>query len=103
MRGLERFVIFVVVAVVVAVRCVFWLVDQLVLIGGAGSIVEKMDLLPLIFKRVRVLGSTLRARSEDYQAELIDRFKREAFVHLTGSEGDGLLRVYIYKVTVGLT
>ena len=58
----------------------------------------QMDLRPLLYKRLRVQGSTLRARSEDYQAELIARFQREAFGHITGSDGNGRIRTYIHKV-----
>ena len=67
-----------------------------------GAVVPQFDLRPLLYKRLRVQGSTLRARSEDYQAELIARFQREAFVHLSGSEGDGKIRTYIHKVRLWL-
>ena len=65
--------------------------------------VPQFDLRPLLFKRLRVQGSTLRARSEDYQAELVARFQREAFEHLTGSAGDGKIRTYIHKVKLEVT
>lgn len=32
------------------------------------------NLAPILYKRLRIQGSTLRARSEDYQAELVARF-----------------------------
>ena len=31
------------------------------------------SILPILYKRLRIQGSTLRARSEDYQAELVAR------------------------------
>ncbi|KAI0754573.1 quinone oxidoreductase [Daedaleopsis nitida] len=64
----------------------------------SGAEVPKVNLMPILYKRLRIQGSTLRARSEDYQAELIARFKREAFDHITSSSGDGSIRTYIHKV-----
>ncbi|KAI0630000.1 quinone oxidoreductase [Trametes polyzona] len=64
----------------------------------SGAEVPNFNLAPILFKRLRIQGSTLRARSEDYQAELVARFKREAFDHITGSSGDGRIRTYIHKV-----
>ncbi|KAI0824012.1 quinone oxidoreductase [Trametes gibbosa] len=64
----------------------------------SGAEVPNFSLLPILYKRLRIQGSTLRARSEDYQAELVARFKREAFDHITGSSGDGRIRTYIHKV-----
>ncbi|KAH9924685.1 quinone oxidoreductase [Epithele typhae] len=64
----------------------------------SGSVVKEVDLAPVIFKRLRIQGSTLRARSADYHAELIGRFKAEAFDSITGSSGDGRIRTYIHKV-----
>ncbi|CDO72169.1 hypothetical protein BN946_scf184970.g21 [Trametes cinnabarina] len=64
----------------------------------SGAEVSNFSLLPILYKRLRIQGSTLRARSEDYQAELVARFKREAFEHITGSSGNGRIRTYIHKV-----
>ncbi|OSD02369.1 quinone oxidoreductase [Trametes coccinea BRFM310] len=64
----------------------------------SGAEVSNFNLLPILYKRLRIQGSTLRARSEDYQAELVARFKREAFEHITGSSGSGQIRTYIHKV-----
>ncbi|EIW52389.1 quinone oxidoreductase [Trametes versicolor FP-101664 SS1] len=64
----------------------------------SGAEVPNFNLVPILYKRLRIQGSTLRARSEDYQAELIARFKREAFDHITGSSGDGRIRTYIHKI-----
>ncbi|KAG9101421.1 hypothetical protein FS749_007228 [Ceratobasidium sp. UAMH 11750] len=59
----------------------------------SGTVVEKVNLGKILYKRVRVQGSTLRARSPEYQAELIGRFWKEC--------GDafesGDLKVYIHK------
>ncbi|KAI0718186.1 quinone oxidoreductase [Cerioporus squamosus] len=64
----------------------------------SGAVVPTFNIAPILFKRLRIQGSTLRARSEDYQADLIARFKREALDHITGSSGDGRIRTYIHKV-----
>ncbi|KZT11797.1 quinone oxidoreductase [Laetiporus sulphureus 93-53] len=64
----------------------------------SGGEVGNFNLGPLLYKRLRIQGSTLRARSAAYQADLIDRFKRDALGKITGSNGDGALRTYIHKV-----
>ncbi|KDR82425.1 hypothetical protein GALMADRAFT_237735 [Galerina marginata CBS 339.88] len=64
----------------------------------SGAIVESVNLAPIIAKRLHIEGSTLRNRSLEYQADLIARFKREAFSKITGEKGDGPIRTYIHKV-----
>ncbi|RDX46586.1 quinone oxidoreductase [Lentinus brumalis] len=64
----------------------------------SGAVVPNFNIAPILFKRLRIQGSTLRARSEDYQADLIARFKKEALDHITGSSGNGRIRTYIHKV-----
>ncbi|KAI0694851.1 quinone oxidoreductase [Earliella scabrosa] len=64
----------------------------------SGAEVSNFNLMPILYKRLRIQGSTLRARSEDYQAELIARFQREALEHITGCSGEGRIRTYIHKV-----
>ncbi|KAI0642972.1 quinone oxidoreductase [Trametes meyenii] len=64
----------------------------------SGAEVPNFNLVPILYKRLRIQGSTLRARSEDYQADLVARFKREAFDHITGSSGNGRIRAYIHRV-----
>ncbi|KAF9562641.1 quinone oxidoreductase putative [Agrocybe pediades] len=64
----------------------------------SGTVIEKTDLAPILRKRLRIEGSTLRSRSLEYQASLIDRFRREVFPKITGEKGDGPLRTYIHKV-----
>lgn len=56
-----------------------------------------MNLGPILVKRLRIQGSTLRARDVGYKARLVQEF-RDVLPHVTGSEGDGKLRVYIHKV-----
>ena len=42
----------------------------------SGADLPGASMLPILYKRLRIQGSTLRARSEDYQAELIARSHR---------------------------
>jgi NADPH:quinone reductase-like Zn-dependent oxidoreductase len=39
---------------------------------------EGTNIMPLLFKRLTIKGSTLRSRTVEYQAELLGRFKDEA-------------------------
>jgi len=64
----------------------------------SGDTVEAVNLGPLLHKRLRIQGSTLRSRTPAYQADLIARFSREVMGKITGSEGDGGIRTYIHKV-----
>lgn len=64
----------------------------------SGPEVQNMNLMPILYKRLKIQGSTLRARSADYQAKLIARFKDEALGSLTGTSGNGPMRTYIHKV-----
>jgi hypothetical protein len=50
----------------------------------SGRELEKVDLGPLLFKRLRIQGTTLRARSVPYQADLVERFTRDVVGKLTG-------------------
>ncbi|TCD65501.1 hypothetical protein EIP91_002549 [Steccherinum ochraceum] len=95
----------------------------------SGNEVPKVDLRPILFKRLRIQGSTLRSRSAQYQAELIEsvppphlppclrqaaiprradswatlpRFQKELLQKFTGSDGNGELRLYIHKVSIVL-
>lgn len=53
------------------------------LVGGAGD-----TLLPTILrKRARLVGTTLRNRSEAYKADLVARFTQEALPYFSGGEG----------------
>ncbi|KAF8236416.1 quinone oxidoreductase putative [Tricholoma matsutake] len=64
----------------------------------SGSEVDSIDLRPILFKRLRIQGSTLRSRSATYQADLIARVKTEIIPKITGKDGNGPLRVYIHKI-----
>ncbi|KAJ7439771.1 quinone oxidoreductase [Mycena latifolia] len=46
--------------------------------------VPSVNLAPLLFKRLRIQGSTLRSRSPAYQTDLIVRFGKEALHHIVG-------------------
>jgi len=63
----------------------------------SGSDVD-VDLRPILSKRLRIQGTTLRSRSIPYQTDLITRFKREVLGHITGAQGSGQMRLYIHKV-----
>jgi len=64
----------------------------------SGATVNSVNLGPILFKRLRIQGSTLRSRSGEYQAELITRFKNEVLAHITGEAGSGPIKTYIHKV-----
>ncbi|KAH8981817.1 quinone oxidoreductase [Lactarius hatsudake] len=63
----------------------------------SGSEISNLNILPILAKRLRIQGSTLRSRSADYKAEVVRRFG-ELLGTVTGSGGDGPIRTYIYKV-----
>ncbi|EPQ54785.1 quinone oxidoreductase [Gloeophyllum trabeum ATCC 11539] len=64
----------------------------------SGAEVDKVDLVPILYKRLRIQGSTLRARSLEYQVDLVQRFKRDLLDKISGAEGAGAVRTYIHKV-----
>jgi len=64
----------------------------------SGAEVSSTNLVPILRKRLRIQGSTLRSRTRDYQANLIQRFKDETLDLITGKEGNGPLKTYIHKV-----
>ncbi|KAF5360837.1 hypothetical protein D9756_004962 [Leucocoprinus leucothites] len=47
----------------------------------SGSVVEKVNLAPLLYKRLHVEGSTLRSRPAQYQADLIQQYDRVHHPH----------------------
>ncbi|KAI0345652.1 quinone oxidoreductase [Trametopsis cervina] len=69
-----------------------------ILASLSGNIVDNVDIRPILYKRLRIQGSTLRSRSAEYQADLIRRFETEALREITGSTGSGKLRTYIHEV-----
>lgn len=64
----------------------------------SGSTVSSVNLGPILYKRLRIQGSTLRSRSPSYQADLIARFKDEILEKITGEKGNGPIKTYIHKV-----
>lgn len=65
---------------------------QLGLMGGA-KLPDGLDVLPLLFKRIRWEGSTLRARDEEYQGLLRDRLDEYVPDFVSGK-----LKVFVDKV-----
>jgi len=57
-----------------------------------------VNLGPILFKRLHIEGTTLRSRSLEYQADLIEKFKLDVFSKITGEGGKGPILTYIYKV-----
>ncbi|KAJ6602229.1 quinone oxidoreductase [Mycena sp. CBHHK59/15] len=64
----------------------------------SGPTVSSVNLLPILYKRLRIQGSTLRSRTPSYQSDLIARFEKEILQHITGEKGDGPIKTYIHKV-----
>ncbi|KAI0060374.1 quinone oxidoreductase [Artomyces pyxidatus] len=63
----------------------------------SGAEVPEFNIAPILFKRLRIQGTTLRSRSAEYKADLISRFG-ELIEKFTDSDGVGPLRTYIHKV-----
>ncbi|QRV91877.1 Zinc-binding dehydrogenase [Ceratobasidium sp. AG-Ba] len=68
---------------------------MVLLASMSGQIVNNVNLVKLLYKRVRVQGSTLRARSPEYQADLISSFWKDG----ESAFEDGRLKVYIHHKT----
>ncbi|PPQ97739.1 hypothetical protein CVT26_001771 [Gymnopilus dilepis] len=66
----------------------------------SGAIVDSVNLLPILYKRLHIEGSTLRSRTLEYQANLIARFRQEVLAKITGEKGDGPIRTYIHKAKI---
>jgi len=64
----------------------------------SGSEVPSVNIAPILFKRLRIQGSTLRSQSIQYQENLIQRFKAEVIQNITGCKGKGPVTTYIHKV-----
>lgn len=60
----------------------------------SGGVCEKLDVAPVLMKRLRLEGTTLRSRSLEYQRELRDRFVEEALPGIV----DGKHKVAVEKV-----
>lgn len=68
----------------------------------SGDNVPSFSLMPILYKRLSILGTTLRARPPAYQTELMRRFKEEALPDIKAgdvSPEEGGLRTYIYEVS----
>jgi putative PIG3 family NAD(P)H quinone oxidoreductase len=63
-----------------------------------GAVVPEINLGPILYKRLKIQGSTLRSRSISYQADLIAEFARDVLPHISGSDQGGPLRTHIHKV-----
>lgn len=63
----------------------------------SGEMVSNINLRPILSKRLRIQGSTLRSQSAAYKAEVIKRFSA-LLGNITPSGGDGPIRTYIHKV-----
>lgn len=66
---------------------------MVILASMSGPEVAKVNLVKLLYKRIRVQGSTLRSRSPEYQSALIKRFWHECGPHFQSGE----LKTYIHK------
>ncbi|CAE6454828.1 hypothetical protein ACGC1H_005756 [Rhizoctonia solani] len=66
---------------------------MVILASMSGAEIPKVNLVKLLYKRIRVQGSTLRSRSPEYQAALVKRFWDECGSHFQNEE----LKVYIHK------
>ncbi|KAF8269391.1 quinone oxidoreductase [Lactarius quietus] len=63
----------------------------------SGPMVSNLSLRPILSKRLRIQGSTLRSQSAAYKANVVKRFG-ELLGHITSSDGDGAMHTYIHKV-----
>jgi len=64
----------------------------------SGAEVEKVNLGPILYKRLHIEGSTLRSRSVEYQTDLIARFRDDLCGQISAPSGKGKLNVLIHKV-----
>lgn len=64
----------------------------------SGANVASANIAPIVYKRLRIQGSTLRSRSPAYQADLIKKFQERVFDQITGQEDKGPIKTYVYKV-----
>jgi hypothetical protein len=49
----------------------------------SGSIVDSVNLGLIIYKRLHIEGSTLRSRSLEYQADLVERYMQLLMINFT--------------------
>lgn len=68
---------------------------RMVMLGFLGGVkLSELNLSPFLFKRLTVTGSTLRSRSLEYRAALVEDFSKQCYQHLES----GKLRPVIDKV-----
>ncbi|KAJ5746679.1 hypothetical protein N7520_011861 [Penicillium odoratum] len=69
---------------------------RVVLLGlmGGGKLPDGVNIAPLLFKRIRVEGSTLRSRDVEYQQKLRDTLVSHAMPRFE----DGTFKVFVEKV-----
>lgn len=70
---------------------------------GGGSMPPGAEITPILYKRLRIQGSTLRSRSQEYQTGLVEGFKRDVLNRIEGcsteSQGErGHFKIYVHKV-----
>lgn len=61
---------------------------------GGGKLPDGVNIAPLLFKRVRIEGSTLRSRDLGYQRKLRDTLVEHALPRFC----DGTFKVFVEKV-----
>ncbi|KAF9221531.1 quinone oxidoreductase putative [Gyrodon lividus] len=65
----------------------------------SGNEVHSVNLSPILYKRLKIQGSTLRSRSLEYQTELVGSANFQVIVDkITGAAGSGVIRTYIHTV-----
>lgn len=55
---------------------------------------EDTNIIPILFKRLTLKGSTLRSRTVEYQADLLQRFRE----HALGLIQEGKMEVKVHEV-----
>jgi len=70
---------------------------RMVILSTLSGSETQIDLRSILYKRLRIEGSTLRARSLQYQAKLIDGMSERIIHDISGENGDKPLRVFIHK------
>lgn len=72
---------------------------MIILATLSGNVVPSVNIGEILYKRLRIQGSTLRSRSLQYQTELIASSGfRDIIDKVTGANGGGPIRTYIHKV-----
>ncbi|KDQ16079.1 hypothetical protein BOTBODRAFT_31154 [Botryobasidium botryosum FD-172 SS1] len=64
----------------------------------SGTELPATSISPIIYNRLRIQGTTLRSRSQEYQENLVGRFAKEVLHHLRSQDSPDGLKVYIHDV-----